>query len=154
MFLKHIHQYDNDARLKLCESLLSFVAIDGSIDNEEKITIEAIYKEAGFANKISSIDYNSLLNMSNQKITDAIFSSLKECYDIKEKKMILFELLSITLCNGEYHEKEKAIIDDVVAIINNQSNMKEDISLEMADIIKTILVLNKKSNSIVFSEEL
>lgn len=156
MFIKSIFgDYREDERLKLCESLVFLVLIDGEVDDTKKEKIKAIYAEAGFEKEFKKINFSLLkksMGFDDVMGANERFLNLIEPYDYdKEKcKMYVFELLSVCLCDGNYDETEKEIINSVIAAVEIDSIIVS----QMIDSIKIIMSLYNKANTIVLSEEI
>lgn len=150
MFLSEIST-DNGIKRNICQNLVAFMAMDGHIDASEKEQITNIYIEAFGDYKIDNIALDLLTNITKEKLKDS-FSKILSDYplssDIVKVKKVLFELLSCALCNGQYNDDKKEIIEEIA------NNFSIDISIikEMKDMINTILILNKKSKELIYNE--
>lgn len=150
MFLSEIST-DNGIKRNICQNLVAFMAMDGHIDASEKEQITNIYIEAFGDYKIDNIALDLLTNITKEKLKDSfakILSDYPLSSDIVKVKKVLFELLSCALCNGQYNDDKKEIIEEIA------NNFSIDISIikEMKDMINTILILNKKSKELIYNE--
>lgn len=150
MFLSEIST-DNGIKRNICQNLVAFMAMDGHIDASEKEQITNIYIEAFGDYKIDNIALDLLTNITKEKLKDSfakILSDYPLSSDIVKVKKVLFELLSCALCNGQYNDDKREIIEEIA------NNFSIDISIikEMKDMINTILILNKKSKELIYNE--
>lgn len=150
MFLSEIST-DNGIKRNICQNLVAFMAMDGHIDASEKEQITNIYIEAFGDYKIDNIALDLLTNITKEKLKDSfakILSDYPLSSDIVKVKKVLFELLSCALCNGQYNDDKREIIEEIA------NNFSIDISIikEMKDMINTILILNLKSKELIYNE--
>lgn len=92
---------DNKRLFLQLEMILS--NIDGNISTSEKELIKRHCKEMG----IDSADYG--VDISLDETVKAIYENMS----VKEKKIILIELITLAVIDGVYDDKEKELVDSL-----------------------------------------
>lgn len=147
MFLMTIQ--DENVRTKVCENLAAFMMLEGDMSESIKEQIQALYMEA-FGTKKALM----MLDAPKKETLKQTFCAMLTDYPFygksTEVKMILFELLSCALCNGNYSDEEREVIEHIA----KKFEIKPSLLEEMQDYIDTTLALNKQCKALIFSERI
>lgn len=150
MFLSNFSSNDSTKK-DICQNLVAFMAMDGNIDNLEREQVVSIYNETFGSYELNNLALDMLSNINKDTVKKGLLEILNR-YDFRNNsikiKQFIFELLSCALCNNKYDDDEKEVVEYIA------SNFKIDFSIlkEMEDIIDTILVINKRMNTVILEE--
>lgn len=109
--------------------------IDGKYTIEEKQIIESYCDEM----QISS----SVLN-KQVPLNDIIDEMVEECSS-RNKKVIVFEIIGLAMCDGKYDGKEK----DFIFELSQKFRLDQDFSTQCANIISEYILFQSKINALV-----
>lgn len=131
MFLSQLKYTQKKYFLSLANHILN---IDGEFDELESDYLRAICAE---------------MSLSNDDIEPFDLDIVTQIYSEQEsKKILLTEAMALALCNEEYDESEKKIIEELA----KKFDLVSDLS-EIKNLVETHFKNQKKLISYIFSEE-
>lgn len=145
MFLATIG--NDETRKSICNNLVAFMAVDGKIDTHEKEQIKAVFSEAGLS--INALGLDLLSSINKEELKENLKEILEEL-ETNKQRQFLFEIISCAVCNEDYHTTQSEIIDFVAEEIN----MGESEKLELKDIATTLLVVQKRTENVLFGKRI
>ena len=155
MFLSELCEsiYDEDEKKKVARSLAAFMAADNEIDEDERKQIDLIYLEM-LGKTCPETTLNKILGVEKEKIISRFKKIINDNFDPdyrqEDAKKFLFEIISCALCNNQYDDYEKEIVNAVAQKCKVDNSVVE----EMKDMINTILMLNKRTNEFILNERI
>lgn len=155
MFLSELCEniYDEDEKKKVARSLAAFMAVDNEIDEDERRQINLIYLEM-LGKTCPESTLNKILGVEKEKIITRFKKIIDDNFDPdyrqEEAKKFLFEIISCALCNNQYDDYEKEVVNAVAKKCKVDNSVVE----EMKDMINTVLVLNERTNEFIFNERI
>ncbi|HJH55761.1 MAG TPA: TerB family tellurite resistance protein [Brachyspira hyodysenteriae] len=155
MFLSELCEniYDEDEKKKVARSLAAFMAVDNEIDEDERKQIDLIYFEM-LGRPCPESTLNKILGVEKEKIITRFKKIIDDNFDPnyrqEEAKKFLFEIISCALCNNQYDDYEKEVVNAVAKKCKVDNSVVE----EMKDMINTVLVLNERTNEFIFNERI
>ena len=101
---------------------------DESFDSTEEALIKTHCVEMG-------IEYKGIndVKVDLRELVDNINSTLSK----REKKIIFIELIAVALVDGEYHENEKKVIEEMRKLLNIPAEIAED-AVELVNKLMTV----------------
>ena len=155
MFLSELCEsiYDENEKKKVARSLAAFMAVDNEIDEDERKQIDLIYLEMlgkpcpdSVLDKVLGIEKEKIIARFKKIIDDNFDPEYKQ----EEAKKFLFEIISCALCNNQYDDYEKEVVNAVAKKCKVDNSVVE----EMKDMINTVLILNKRANEFIFNDRI
>ena len=109
---------------------------DESFDSTEEALIKTHCAEMG-------IEYKGIndINVELKELVDNINSSLTK----REKKIIFIELIAVALVDGEYHENEKKVIEQMRKLLN----IPEEIADDAVDLVNKLMTVTNSLQNFV-----
>ena len=89
------------------------------------------------------IEYKGIndINVELKELVDNINSSLTK----REKKIIFIELIAVALVDGEYHENEKKVIEQMRKLLN----IPEEIADDAVDLVNKLMTVTNSLQNFV-----
>ena len=112
-------------------------AVDGKLEAKEQEMLNAYCKEMNLPYDIGQ----------QTKDPDSIIRRLKEICDEKSKKIIIFELIGLAMCDDKFDVTEKNIIIN----ITRQMDINEKFVDECEDVVRKYLSLQNELNNLVLN---
>lgn len=109
--------------------------IDGSFSKSEKELIERHCKEMG----IDSADYSADVSL------DETVKNIYENISIKEKKIILIELITLAVIDGVYDDKEKALVDSLRKMLG----IPEEVGVQALELVQRLVKVSAEIENFV-----
>lgn len=94
---------------------LLLVNVDGDFSESEKELVQRHCKEMG----IEPIEYDDEIKL------DDLLQKINEGMTVKEKKIILIELITVALIDGVYDNKEKQFVDSLRKLLQIPEEVAE-----------------------------
>lgn len=110
-------------------------AVDGNLEAKEQEMLNAYCKEMNLPYDIGQ----------QTKDPDSIIRRLKEICDEKSKKIIIFELIGLAMCDDKYLESEQRYIKEISSNLGINNNYIENCE----HIISQYLSFQTKINALV-----
>lgn len=109
--------------------------IDGTYDTAEKSLIESHCKEMGLDSPQCEVNVS----------LDDIVKNIQRDMSVKERKIILIELLTVAVVDGVYNDKEKELVDSVRKILC----IPEEVGNQALDLVKNLLRISREVENFV-----
>lgn len=109
--------------------------IDGSFSTSEKELIERHCKEMG----IYSADYGADISL------DETVKNIYENMSIKEKKIILIELITLAVIDGVYDDKEKELVDSLRKMLG----IPEEVGVQALELVQRLVKVSSEIENFV-----
>lgn len=109
--------------------------IDGSFSTSEKELIERHCKEMG----IYSADYGADISL------DETVKNIYENMSIKEKKIILIELITLAVIDGVYDDKEKELVDSLRKMLG----IPEEVGVQALELVQRLVKVSAEIENFV-----
>ena len=121
MFLKLLNVDAKEKFLKLCVFASNS---NGFLENEERLLI---------------FEYCREMNLKEESFED-LMSEMNDVMSLKEKKIVLLEILALIKCDGVYDKKEKEFMEKIISKFGF-----EDIALdEYNDLLEKYMQIGKE----------
>ncbi|WP_312060804.1 hypothetical protein [Anaerotignum sp.] len=132
MYLSLLSKNEKELFLNLA---YEFSLIDGDYGIEEQQMIESYCNEM----QISSTNLKQSNSLSS--VTDVIAQESS----IRNKKIIIFEIIGLAMSDGKYDDKEKDYIYELI----QKFMLNDNLSLQCEEVISEYISLQHKINSLV-----
>lgn len=132
MYLSLLGKEEKDSFLRLAYEV---ALIDGDYGVEEQQMIDVYCNEM----QISSSSLDKEVSIST------IIDFIAKESDIKNKKIMIFEIIGLAMSDSNYDNKEKEFIYELI----NKFTLEEDFGVKCEDIISEYISFQNKINSII-----
>lgn len=132
MYLSLLGKEEKDSFLRLAYEV---ALIDGDYGVEEQQMIDVYCNEMQISS--SSLDKEASIS--------TIIDFIAKESDIKNKKIMIFEIIGLAMSDSNYDNKEKEFIYELI----NKFTLEEDFGVKCEDIISEYISFQNKINSII-----
>jgi len=126
---------DEEKKLFL-ELAYDLSASDGDFEEEETAMITTYCAEMGIS-----------FDITEKRTADSVINQINEISDIKSKRIIVFELIGLALCDDRYDENEK----DMIYELAERISIEKSVVVEFETMISEYIKIQSQMNNLILN---